>query len=194
MVAADRKTSAGRVFTTDIVWALVLAPVWVPLSVTVYVLLKILYPNQAGLFIQERIGYQGLPFLILKFRSMDEKTHHVTRFCAFLRASHLDELPQFWNLMRGDMVLVGPRPLTRSDCIRLKRGNTMFDLRFTLQPGIIGLEQILSRNLQQKRTVACTCVLARQLRTRRGVRKFLLVVYYIALTMTAMYHRRGSAT
>lgn len=190
---ARHQSDIRRLFITDIVWVALLAPFWLPLVGALCILLKLLYPNEPVLFVQERVGYQGQTFKLLKFRTMvNGDTTKVTPFCACLRSTHLDELPQFWNIVQGDMVLVGPRPLTKPDCIRLGSTHRRFGDRFSLRPGLIGLEQILGRSEQQRRTVACVYVLAKQLQSRHGLRKFLIQGKYIAFTIIAMVERRGS--
>jgi lipopolysaccharide/colanic/teichoic acid biosynthesis glycosyltransferase len=93
------------------------------------------------LFRQERLGYHRRPFEILKFRSM--RDGRVTRVGRLLRATGLDELPQFVNILRGDMSAVGPRPLTPDDVARLGWGEPQFDFRWTCRPGLTGLAQLL---------------------------------------------------
>lgn len=102
------------------------------------------------IFRQQRVGYHLQPFVLVKFRTMKKNTIHVashlanrdaiTPFGHFLRRSKLDELPQLWNVLKGDMSLVGPRPclFTQRELIdeRIKMG--VFDIR----PGITGLAQI----------------------------------------------------
>jgi sugar transferase EpsL len=105
------------------------------------------------LFRQQRPGYKGLPFLALKFRSMtDERDEQgrllpdeerITQLGAFLRRSSLDELPQFWNVLRGDMSLVGPRPLLMH---YLDRYTPEQARRHLVPPGITGWTQVNGRN------------------------------------------------
>jgi lipopolysaccharide/colanic/teichoic acid biosynthesis glycosyltransferase len=98
--------------------------------------------GQPPLFSQPRVGRQRRTFTILKLRSMrDEKA---TRVGQWLRRTGIDELPQFLNVIRGDMSVVGPRPLTERDVARLGWNNADHDWRFTINPGITGLSQLLA--------------------------------------------------
>jgi lipopolysaccharide/colanic/teichoic acid biosynthesis glycosyltransferase len=92
------------------------------------------------LFRQERVGHQRRPFRILKFRTM--RDGRVTRVGRLLRATGLDELPQFVNILRGQMSAVGPRPLTTADVDRLGWGGPEFDFRWACRPGLTGLAQL----------------------------------------------------
>jgi len=92
-------------------------------------------------FRQERVGYQRRPFRILKFRSM--RDGRVTRVGRLLRATGLDELPQFVNILRGHMSAVGPRPLTADDVARLGWSGAQFDFRWACRPGLTGLAQLV---------------------------------------------------
>jgi lipopolysaccharide/colanic/teichoic acid biosynthesis glycosyltransferase len=105
------------------------------------------------LFRQERPGLGERPFVLYKFRTMTDlrdkqgdllsDSRRLTRFGALLRSSSLDELPELINVLKGDMSLVGPRPL-------LMRYLPYFSqeerIRFTVRPGITGLAQISGRN------------------------------------------------
>jgi len=90
------------------------------------------------LFRQERIGLNEKTFLIYKFRTMTDGK--VTRVGRWLRKTGLDELPQYWNVIKGDLSIVGPRPLTNYDIERLKWRNHKF--RWEMKPGLTGLAQI----------------------------------------------------
>ena len=92
------------------------------------------------LFLQERLGRDRRPFTILKFRSM--RDGRVTRIGRVLRATGLDELPQFINILRGEMSAVGPRPLTAEDVRRLGWTTPEFDFRWQHRPGLTGLAQM----------------------------------------------------
>jgi lipopolysaccharide/colanic/teichoic acid biosynthesis glycosyltransferase len=92
------------------------------------------------LFRQERLGRGRRPFTILKFRSM--RDGRITRVGRILRATGLDELPQFINILRGDMSAVGPRPLTASDVTRLGWTAPRYDFRWRVRPGLTGLAQV----------------------------------------------------
>lgn len=102
---------------------------------------------------QQRLGLGEQPFAILKFRSMrhavpgaessDHDHHRITRLGQLLRSTSLDELPGFVNLLRGDITLVGPRPLP----VRYRDRFVGDEVRrFEVRPGITGLAQIAGRN------------------------------------------------
>ena len=139
-----------RIF--DIAFALTCIFLLIPvfLSLFLLVLKDLGFPI---LFIQERAGKGGRPFKILKFRTMrglpgsidilktpDER---LTRIGKAIRATRLDEIPQFFNVLAGDMSIVGPRPL-------LLKYNDLYSshqaLRLTVRPGITGWAQIKGAN------------------------------------------------
>lgn len=104
---------------------------------------------------QTRVGKNGKHFRVLKFRSMVENAerdgapqwakvgdNRVTRVGAFLRKSRIDELPQLWNIIRGDMALVGPRPERPEFVEKLARDIPNFELRHVVRPGLTGWAQI----------------------------------------------------
>ncbi|EMK06529.1 bacterial sugar transferase [Leptospira kirschneri str. MMD1493] len=93
-------------------------------------------------FFQERLGLLKRPFRILKFRTM--KDGRVTNLGYWLRKTGIDELPQIWNILIGDMGILGPRPLTQFDVDRLNWNGKFHEIRWSIPPGITGLSQLYS--------------------------------------------------
>ena len=98
-------------------------------------------------FFQKRVGRGGAGFLCFKFRTMSEEKSHgsdfiVTAIGKFLRQSNLDELPQFFNVLLGNMSVVGPRPHMYYDCQRFSRFIPNYENRNIIKPGITGLAQV----------------------------------------------------
>jgi putative colanic acid biosynthesis UDP-glucose lipid carrier transferase len=105
-------------------------------------------------FIQKRVGRNGQLFRCYKLRSMvtneqaDERPAsgddlRITRLGYWLRRTHLDELPQFWNVAAGAMSIVGPRPYMPSDCRRFAELVPDIDFRHKVRPGITGMAQAM---------------------------------------------------
>lgn len=92
------------------------------------------------LFRQQRIGLNKQPFSIYKFRTMHNEV--VTKTGKYLRQTGLDELAQILNILQGDMSVVGPRPLTQADIIRLGWNDAYHAKRWAIKPGITGLAQL----------------------------------------------------
>jgi lipopolysaccharide/colanic/teichoic acid biosynthesis glycosyltransferase len=111
--------------------------------------LVLMFLGRPILFAQPRPGLHGKPFLLRKFRTMRKGTpgetdeERLTRFGRFLRASSLDELPELWNVVSGDMSLVGPRPLLTQ---YLPRYSAEQARRHSVRPGLTGWAQVNGRN------------------------------------------------
>jgi len=105
-------------------------------------------------FIQERMGHKGRSFKLIKFRSMRQDAEaggpkwatqnddRVTRVGRFIRKTRLDEIPQLWNVLRGEMSLVGPRPERPHFCSMLEESIPLYQLRHSVRPGITGWAQV----------------------------------------------------
>lgn len=136
----------------DLMVVLVLAPLWLPLLAVVALLVRWRLGSPV-LFRQRRPGLHGRLFTIMKFRSMvdaygtDGKPlrdeDRLTRFGQFLRSTSLDELPSLLNVVRGDMALVGPRPLLEE---YLPLYSPEQARRHDVRPGLTGWAQINGRN------------------------------------------------
>jgi len=92
------------------------------------------------IFKQERIGLNKKPFKILKFQTMINEVPTITG--KVLRKTGLDEVPQFINVLKGEMSIVGPRALTSHDIERLKWDSSFYSLRWKVKPGISGFAQL----------------------------------------------------
>jgi exopolysaccharide production protein ExoY len=156
-----------RIF--DLLLIAITVPLWLPLMIVIAVVVKVVSPGPV-FFRQSRVGYKGRHFMILKFRSMkmdaSTKSHetHVEKLIQtdrpmtkldvagdsrmipggwIMRASGLDEIPQIFNVIQGDMSLVGPRPCipTEFDCYKPEQKR-----RVEAPPGLTGLWQVNGKN------------------------------------------------
>lgn len=134
--------------TFDILLSVVCLVVFSPLFLYCYLRIK---KDDKGpaIYSQERIGLHGKPFRIFKFRSMriDAEKHgsalscgdsdnRLTKSGKFLREHHLDELPQLWNVLIGDMSFVGPRPERKFYIDQIMLHNPKYELLYQIRPGV----------------------------------------------------------
>lgn len=125
------------------------------LAVTVFIAILVrLLDGPPALFSQQRAGLKGQPFTLYKFRTMRKdvdpfgpspktgRDSRLTPIGRFLRTTSLDELPQFYNILKGDMSLVGPRPLYMEQA---REWNPRQRQRLLVKPGLTGLAQISGR-------------------------------------------------
>lgn len=126
-----------------------------PFVAVAAVAVKLESPGPA-FFLQERLGRNEVPFNIIKLRTMRQDAEaktgavwsagsgdpRVTRVGRILRRSRIDELPQFWNVLRGDMAIVGPRPEREHFVRQLKESIPFYGLRFSVKPGVSGWAQV----------------------------------------------------
>ena len=135
-------------------WISLIALVCVsPILITVYILLTILNKGTGALFFQERPGKDGKIFRIIKFKTMTDKRDtegkllpdelRLTKVGKFVRSTSIDELPQLINVLKGDMSLIGPRPLLVQ---YLPLYNKEQARRHEVRPGITGWAQCHGRN------------------------------------------------
>jgi len=136
--------------TLSSVTLVLLAPLLVLIAIAVRVT-----DGGTVLYRQRRVGLDGRRFTIVKFRTMQEDAERdlgaiwsvpgdprCTRIGYYLRRSGLDELPQLWNILRGDMSLVGPRPERPEFTREFRKQHWDYDLRHTVRAGLTGYAQI----------------------------------------------------
>ncbi|WP_309092346.1 sugar transferase [Phenylobacterium sp.] len=204
-LAWDAPVTEAMNFTIALVALIFLAPLMIAVAILVYA-----QDGGPAIFAHKRLGKGGRHFRCLKFRSMAidaeqrladllardpearaewEKDHklrndpRVTKLGAFLRKSSLDELPQLFNVLRGEMSLVGPRPIVDAEVPKYGR---RFRHYCAVKPGITGLWQVSGRNDTSYRArVAMDCVYAER-------RNALLDAKIMVATVPAVLLSRGS--
>jgi lipopolysaccharide/colanic/teichoic acid biosynthesis glycosyltransferase len=150
---------------------------------------------------QARVGKDGRLFTSLKFRSMvpdserrwgavpaREHDPRITKVGRILRATAMDELPQLWNILRGDMSFVGPRPEWVELVKKFRREIPFFDLRHLVRPGLTGLAQIYGHSeISRRQKLRYDLLYARRQSFSLDLR---LVLVSFAVTLTGRWERR----
>lgn len=134
--------------TLDVLGSMFGLVVFSPVFLIIWIAIKCEDGGKA-IFSQERVGYNGEIFTLYKFRSMIEKAEangkpalyckgdtRLTRVGRFLREHHLDELPQLWNVLKGEMSFVGPRPERKFFVEQIMAINPDYELLYQLRPGL----------------------------------------------------------
>jgi lipopolysaccharide/colanic/teichoic acid biosynthesis glycosyltransferase len=146
------KARCRRLLDISLALALLIAMVWAMLAVAVLIACE--SPGSV-FFVQQRLGRHRRPFNCMKFRTMyvdaerdsgpvwaTRMDPRVTRIGRVLRRTRLDELPQLFNVLRGDMAIVGPRPIRRHFADQLSALDRRFERRFEVKPGLTGWAQV----------------------------------------------------
>lgn len=137
-----------RVF--DFLLALGSLVLFAPVMLIIYIAIKREEPDGDAIYAQERIGKDGKPFMLYKFRSMrmdaesmgspqlfaGDDDPRLTKVGAFIRAHHIDEFPQLWNVIRGDMSFVGPRPERQFYIDQIMQHNPDYAKLYAIRPGL----------------------------------------------------------
>jgi lipopolysaccharide/colanic/teichoic acid biosynthesis glycosyltransferase len=138
---------------TEVILTLVTAPLWLILAGIIWVAVRIDSPGPA-VYHQERVGLMGKPFTLHKFRTMVNGADvdgprfarldddRLTRAGKILRRFRIDEIPQLWNVIKGDLSLVGPRPEQVGFVKDFERSIPFYGFRHLIRPGVTGWAQV----------------------------------------------------
>jgi lipopolysaccharide/colanic/teichoic acid biosynthesis glycosyltransferase len=193
-VGEKRDAEEFLIRTLDVVGSIAILLLSTPATILIALLIKMSSPGPV-FYRQQRVGKDGRFFTLYKFRTMvpdaekevgpvlaSRDDPRVTKIGRFLRSTRLDELPQVFNVLRGDMSLVGPRP-ERPHFV--KQHKALHELRLAVKPGLTGLAQIRSfYDLKPKHKIKYDYLYIQR-------RSLLLNLYILFLTVPAIFSRRG---
>ena len=190
----------------DLLFLLIISPILIPLFLMVLFLAFIFHRSNI-FFIQKRLGKNKKIFQLIKFRSMIVNAQNlgtglysysddnrITIFGKFLRVTSLDELPQLFNILKGDMSLVGPRPAVLGELEQEKNLPVNIDLRFNIKPGLTGWAQIHGRD---NLTWSQKAIFDIEFVETKGIKKVFRIIYIIIFTplylfnFSATYEKRN---
>lgn len=148
MSGTERAIKRAFDIVASAVGMIVMSPVYLAITAAIKI-----EDHGDAIFTQERIGYHGKPFTLYKFRSMKttaeaegvpqlcqgEDDNRLTRVGRFIREHHIDELPQLWNVLKGEMSFVGPRPERAFFIKQIKAINPDYELLYQLRPGLFSM-------------------------------------------------------
>ena len=168
----------------DILIAFIGIVFFMPLSVVVFIIAFV--ETGSAIFFQVRVGQNQRPFTLIKFRTMKRETLSVATHLAdpqavtpighFLRRSKLDELPQLWNVLKGEMSLVGPRPCLFSQEELIGERERLG--AFAVRPGITGLAQIRGIDMSTPQLLAETDA---EMLTSLGIQEYFQYLWWTVL-------------
>lgn len=134
----------------EVVAVIITVPITIPLIIIIGILVRVTSRGPV-IYKQERTGKNNKLFTLYKFRTMvanhngplwtEEKDNRVTFFGKILRHSHFDEIPQLWNVLKGDISFIGPRP-ERSKLVKMYETIPYYEIRHIIKPGVIGWAQL----------------------------------------------------
>lgn len=125
----------------DVCVAICLLPIVLPVGAIVYLLIAVI-DKMPPLFVQQRVGYMEKTINIYKFRTMRQGTEEITALGSVLRRFRIDEFPQLFNILKGDISLVGPRPIWKNDYDILNSQIPGHTVRCIVKPGLTGWAQL----------------------------------------------------